>query len=251
VYCNLLDYDEVYLSGSDVDVYVIDTGILVEHLEFEGRARFAFNNVDQNNTDCNGHGTAVAALVGGKLFGVAKKVSLIAVKPLACSGSGTYANIIAAIDFVTKQYSESKRPSVVAMAVGGSANAAFDTAIRNSILAGVTYAVPGVQEAVKVASTTQTDARASFSAWGRCIDVFAPGVDIITAFIGGNNATRILSGSSWSTGLLAGAIAVHLGENPTETPPAVKAWVASVATPNVLQNVPADTPNLLLYSPYT
>jgi len=252
-------------AGANVDLYVMDTGILLSHSEFGGRAIFGINTADQNNTDCNGHGTAVAGVAGGRTYGVAKSATVISVKTLGCNGSGTIAAVVAGADFITKQYVATKKPSVVSMAIGASKSAALDDAIRSSIAAGVSYAVSaggsnadacnyspsGLEEALTAASVQQNDTRSSFSNYGKCIDSFVPGQSITTAWIGSNTATNTISGTSCPAGFVAGVVAVHLGQNPTATPAEIKAWLDSVATTNIVVNPGSpDTPNRLLYSPY-
>jgi len=263
----LLPLDGLYhhsaSGGSNVDVYVIDSGIYLEHLEFEGRAIFGTNTVDTDNRDCIGHGTSVASAVGGKLFGVAKKVTLVAVKALPC-GSLIISPIIAGIDYVTKRYLEIKKPSVAVIGASFQKLQSAIDAIDNSIAAGVTYVVAagnlnidacdstpaGSKETVAVASSLKSDSRASYSSWGQCVDLYAPGEAMSVANIGGINATTTLTGTGLSMALTAGVAAIYLGEHPTATPAQVSAWLGSVATPDVIQNGRADTPNLLLYSPY-
>jgi len=251
-------------AGSNVDVYVIDTGIYLEHLEFGGRAVFGINIIDQDNTDCNGHGTSVAGVAGGRTYGVAKKATLVSVKTMGCSGSGTIAAVVAGINFVTKQYVDTQRPSVATLAIGASRNQLLDEAVKGSVAIGVNYAVPGgsagadacnyspsgIEEALVAASSTQDDRRSSYSSWGKCIDVFAPGDSIVTAYIGSINETRSFTGTTWPSAFVAGVVAVHLGENPTANPVQVKAWLDSVATPDLVVNPGSpETPNRLLYSP--
>src|SRR6185503_10675395 len=161
-------------TGAGVNAYIIDTGIRRTHTQFAGRAFVGFDAIGdgQNTNDCNGHGTHVSGTVGGSTYGVAKSVRLFAVRVLSCSGSGSNAGVIAGVDWVTRNR---VRPAVANMSLGGGASTALDTAVRNSIAAGVTYAIAAgnsnanaanfsparVSEAITVGASTSSDARAS------------------------------------------------------------------------------------------
>ena len=261
----LLDLDGHYYypssAGQGVNAYVIDTGIQINNVDFEGRASWGFA-VDRQNVDGNGHGTHVASTVGGKLYGVAKKVTLIAVKVLGTNGSGTIAGVISGVDYVTNAHQSGTRPSVANMSLGGGRSAALVSAVENSIGVGVTYAVAAGNDnanacnyspadapnALTVGATTSTDVRSSFSNYGTCVDIFAPGTTITAAWIGQPNAVRTISGTSMASPHVAGAAAIVLGRNPSFSPSQVYDAVTSGATNNVLQNVGPGSPNLLLYS---
>jgi len=261
----LLDLDGHYYyhssAGQGVNAYVIDTGIQINHVDFEGRASWGFA-IDRQNVDGNGHGTHVASTLGGRQYGVAKKVTLIAVKVLNSNGSGTLAGVIAGVDYVTNAHQSGTRPSVANMSLGGGRSAALTNAVENSIAAGVTYAVAAGNDnanacnyspadapnALTVGATTSQDIRSTFSNYGTCVDIFAPGTTITAAWIGSNTAIRTISGTSMASPHVAGAAAIVLGRNPTLTPDQVGTTITSGATNNVLRNVGAGSPNLLLYS---
>ncbi|HEX8852771.1 MAG TPA: S8 family peptidase, partial [Pyrinomonadaceae bacterium] len=196
-------------TGAGVHAYIIDTGIRTTHTQFGGRANKVFDSIGdgQNGNDCNGHGTHVAGTVGGSIHGVAKGVLLHAVRVLNCSGSGSTSGVIAGVDWVT---ANRRLPAVVNMSIGGPASTALDTAVQNSINSGVTYAVPAggentgtcntsparVAAAITVGSTTMTDARSSFSSFGTCLDIFAPGSSITSTWYTSDTATATISGTS-------------------------------------------------------
>lgn len=248
-------------TGSGVTAYIIDTGIRITHNEFGGRASSGRDFVDNdlNADDCNGHGTHVAGTVGGSTYGVAKGVSLVAVRVLNCSGSGTTSGVIAGIDWVTSQHTTGK--AVANMSLGGSPSTALDNAVRNSIADGIVYAIAAgnsnrdacnfsparTAEAITVGATTSTDARASYSNKGSCLDLFAPGSSITSAWITSNSATNTISGTSMATPHVAGVAALYLqGHN--ATPLQVRNAIVGAATPNVVGNPGRNSPNLLLYS---
>jgi subtilisin family serine protease len=261
-----LDGTYVYTpTGSGVHAYIIDTGIRTTHTQFGGRASVAFDSIGdgQNGNDCNGHGTHVAGTVGGSTYGVAKGVTLHAVRVLDCDGNGTDATVIAGVDWVTANHSN---PAVANMSLGGGASSALDTAVENSINSGVTYAIaagndngidactesPGrVAAALTVASSTSTDARSSFSNIGTCVDIFAPGSSITSAWNTSNTATNTISGTSMATPHVTGVAALYLQNNTTASPATVANQIITTATTNHLTNVGAGSPNRLLYSPLT
>ncbi|CAA9354650.1 MAG: Alkaline serine exoprotease A precursor, partial [uncultured Gemmatimonadetes bacterium] len=248
-------------TGAGVNVYVIDSGILTTHTEFGGRATVGTDLVGdgQNGQDCNGHGTHVAGTIGGTTYGVAKAANLISVRVFGCSGGAPFSTIIAAVDWVT---ANAVRPAVVNMSLGGGVNPATNQAVQNSIAAGITYAVAAgneninacdrspasTPEALTVASSTSDDARSSFSNWGSCVDLFAPGSSITSAWWTGTMATAILSGTSMATPHVAGVAALYLEANPTAAPAAVGAAILNSASGDGLTDV-GGSPNRLLYSP--
>ena len=249
-------------TGSGVDAYIIDTGIRVTHQQFGGRASVGTDAVNdgQNGNDCNGHGTHVAGTVGGSTFGVAKEVSLIAVRVLNCSGSGSNAGVIAGVDWVTANHSG---PSVANMSLGGGASTALDTSVQNSIASGVTYALaagndsganacngsPGrTPAALTVGSTTSTDARSSFSNIGTCVDIFAPGSSITSSWNTNDTATNTISGTSMATPHVAGAAALFLETAPSSTPAQVGAAIVADSTPGKVTDPGTGSPNRLLYT---
>jgi subtilisin family serine protease len=248
-------------TGAGVNVYVIDTGIRRSHTQFGGRAVVGFDAINdgRNTSDCNGHGTHVAGTIGGSTYGVAKGVRLFAVRVLRCNGSGTTSGVIAGVDWVTRNR---VTPAVANMSLGGGASTALDTAVRNSIAAGVTYAVAAgnantnasgqsparVGEAITVGATTQSDARSSFSNFGSVVDIFAPGSSILSSWYTSNSATARLSGTSMASPHVAGVAARYL-ENPTAgaTPAQVRNQIVNNATTNRLSGIPAGTANRLLF----
>ncbi|MDA0169456.1 S8 family peptidase [Solirubrobacter taibaiensis] len=250
-------------TASNVTAYIIDTGIRTTHDDFTGRASWGTNTTgDGNNTDCNGHGTHVAGTVGGSKYGVAKNVKLIAVKVLDCSGSGSFAGVMAGVDWVTAHH-QPGQPAVANMSLGGyGANTSVENAVRTSIADGVTYAIASgnsndnacnytparVAEAITVNASTNTDARASFSNYGTCTDVFAPGQNITSAWITSNSATNTISGTSMAAPHVAGAAALILGTNPSATPQAVRNQLVSDASANKVTGIGAGSPNLLLFT---
>ncbi len=254
-------------DGSGVTAYIIDTGINFGHNDFGGRAVSGFDAIDGGSADdCHGHGTHVAGTVGGTSFGVAKDVTLVGVRVLNCNGSGTTSQVVAGIDWVTDDH-DAGEAAVANMSLGGGADSVLDDAVRNSIADGVTYAIAAgngnflgipvdactvsparVAEAITVGATQISDARASFSNYGTCLDIFAPGVDITSAWIGSPTATNTISGTSMATPHVAGGAALYLEGSPSASPAQVRNALVDAATPGVVGNPGAGSPNLLLYS---
>ncbi|MBC6446334.1 S8 family peptidase [Actinokineospora xionganensis] len=248
-------------TASNVNAYIIDTGINLTHTDFGGRAVSGRDTVDNDAdaTDCQGHGTHVAGTVGGSAYGLAKGVKLIAVRVLNCQGSGTNAGVIAGIDWVTANH---VKPAVANMSLGGGASTTLDDAVRRSVAAGVSYAVASgnsnanacnysparVAEALSVNASDINDARASFSNYGTCTDLFAPGVNIKSAWIGGSTATNTISGTSMASPHVAGAIALYLAANPSASPATVHSAIVNAATANKITNPGTGSPNKLLYT---
>ncbi|MFD3726393.1 S8 family serine peptidase [Streptomyces sp. NPDC058671] len=247
-------------AGQGVTAYIIDTGVRISHSDFGGRAFNGFDAVDNDNVaqDGNGHGTHVAGTVAGTAHGVAKKAKIVGVRVLDNNGSGTTAGVVAGIDWVTRN---AVKPAVANMSLGGGVDSTLDTAVRNSIASGVTYAVAAgnsnanasnysparVTEAITVGSTTNTDARSSFSNYGTVLDIFAPGSSITSAWNTGDSATNTISGTSMAAPHVAGAAALYLGNNPAATPAQVGTALVNAATPNVVTNPGTGSPNRLLY----
>jgi subtilisin family serine protease len=257
-----LPLDNSYTDGNEgagVHAYVIDTGIRRDHAQFSGRMGNGFSVLSGNPEDCNGHGTHVAGTVGGTTYGVADKVTLHPVRVLDCGGSGSTSGVIAGVDWVTANH---VKPAVANMSLGGSVSAALDAAVNNSINAGVTYAIAAGNDnqnacnaspartpaAITVGATTSTDARASFSNLGTCLDVFAPGQAITSAWIGSATATNTISGTSMASPHVAGAAALYLAANPGATPAAVRDALVANATKNVVTNPGTGSPNALIYN---
>ena len=259
-----LPLDNVYSyspTGASVHAYIIDTGINFTHADFGGTAVSGTDKVDNDNdaTDCQGHGTHVSGTVGGAQYGVAKSVKLVGVRVLDCAGSGTTAGVIAGVDWVT---ANAVKPAVANMSLGGGASTTLDNAVAASIASGVTYAVASgnsnanacgysparVATAITVNASDRNDARASFSNFGTCTDIFAPGVGITSAWIGGNTATNTISGTSMASPHVAGGAALYLAANPTATPAQVASALIAASTPNKITNPGSGSPNRLLYT---
>ncbi|MFJ8658821.1 S8 family peptidase [Streptomyces sp. NPDC093795] len=253
-------------TASNVTAYIIDTGIRTSHGEFGGRATVGTDTVGggQNGQDCQGHGTHVAGTVGGAKYGVAKGVKLVAVRVLDCAGSGTTAGVIAGVDWVT---ANAVKPAVANMSLGGGANTSLDSAVKRSIASGVSYAVAAgngnflglpakacgysparVPEAITVGATDSADKRASFSNYGTCVDLFAPGVSITSAWKDNDTATNTISGTSMAAPHTAGVAALYLAAHPTATPAQVSTALVDNATSGKVQDPKTGSPNKLLHS---
>ena len=251
-------------SGQGVTAYIIDTGINTAHREFSGRASSGYSAISdgRGSSDCNGHGTHVAGTVGGETYGVAQDVDLVAVRVLDCQGSGSTSGVIAGVDWVTANHS-SGAPAVANMSLGGGISSALDAAVANSISDGVTYALaagndsgqdacqgsPGrVAAGLTIGSSTSTDARSSFSNIGSCVDLFAPGSNITSAWHTSTTATNTISGTSMATPHVAGAAALHLEANPSASPANVASALIANSTTGALTNVGTNSPNRLLHT---
>ncbi|MFD3805789.1 S8 family peptidase [Streptomyces sp. NPDC058611] len=247
-------------AGEGVTAYIIDTGVRITHQDFGGRASYGYDAIDNDNTaqDGHGHGTHVAGTVGGGAYGVAKKAKIVGVRVLNNQGSGTTAQVVAGIDWVTQN---AVKPAVANMSLGGGADSALDTAVRNSIASGITYAVAAgnetadastksparVAEAITVGATTNTDAKAGYSNYGSILDLFAPGSSIASTWGTGDTATNTISGTSMASPHVAGAAAVYLSLNPGSTPAQISAGLVAAATPNVVTSPGTGSPNRLLH----
>jgi subtilisin family serine protease len=253
-------YKYVTSAGAGVTAYIIDTGIRFTHTDFGGRATSGVDEVDGGTADdCNGHGTHVAGTTGGTKYGVAKMVSLVAVRVLDCGGSGTWAGVIAGVDWVTANHAD---PAVANMSIQGGYLQAVNDAITASIADGVTYAIaagnsgdvacnysPGsTPNAITVGATDINDAKAGFSNYGTCLDLFAPGVRIVSDWNTSDTATNTLDGTSMSSPHVAGAAALYLGLHSGATPLQVRNAMVGAATSGVLTGIGAGSPNLLLFS---
>lgn len=247
-------------GGRGVTVYVIDTGIRPSHQDFGGRASGGFSAVENGDTtDTHGHGTHVAGTVGGTKYGVAKDATIVAVRVFDSKGSSEDDIIIQGVDWVTKN---AKKPAVVNMSLGGDPSEATDTAVANSIKAGITHAIAAgndnkdacntsparLPEAITVGASSRNDARASFSNWGRCVDIFAPGSGILSANYTSDTASSTKSGTSMAAPHVAGAAALILGDHPDWTPQQVRDEMVRRATPNKISGPGSGSPNLLLYT---
>lgn len=255
-----LDSAYSYLqTGSGTTAYIVDTGILSTHQQFSGRVLSGYTAISDGNgtSDCHGHGTHVAGTVGGSTYGVAKNVSLVPIRILGCDGSGASSNVIAGLDWILKN---GKKPAVVNMSLGGEANASLDSAVENLFNNGYVMVVAAgnsntdacsssparVSKAITVAATDSTDTRASYSNYGSCVDIFAPGSQINSSWIGSNTATKVLNGTSMATPHVVGVVAEMLQSTPTATPQTISNNLLNQASNNVVKN-PSGSPNRLLY----
>lgn len=257
-----LPLNQVYVypdHGTTVNAYIIDTGILLSHNEFQGRALTGIDLVSRGGQaiDCNGHGTHVAGTVGGATYGVAKNVNLYAVRVLDCNGSGSFSNVIAGIEWVTANH---RQPAVVNMSLGGGVSQAVDDAVAASVRSGVTYVVAAgndstlacnsspsrVPTAITVGSATRDDVRSSFSNYGSCVDIFAPGSDILSSWFSSSSATNTISGTSMATPHVAGVAALYLAQHPDALPSEVSAQIVSHGIQGRIANTGSGSPNLLV-----
>lgn len=255
------------LQGSGVDAYVLDTGIYTGHVDFGGRAVIGANFVDNVATDQNGHGTHCAGTIGGSRYGIAKQVRLVAVKVLSASGSGSYAGIIQGIQFVTNSHVSSGRPSVASMSLGGTTDGGLSAAIRASVQQGVVYSVAagnsnanacgfypaGSPDVISVGATVlsgsgnnQIDSRSSFSNYGTCVHVFAPGSSITSCGISSSTSSAVLSGTSMACPHVTGQVAIELSNNPSLSPAAVRSLIVAKAQKGLISNPGTGSPNALL-----
>ncbi len=249
-------------TGAGVHAYIIDTGIRASHTQFGGRANgngFTAINDGNGTNDCNGHGTHVAGTVGGSTYGVAKGVTLHAVRVLSCSGSGSNSGVIAGVDWVRLNRIN---PAVANMSLGGGISTALDNAVNNLHNSGVSIAVAAgnsnanacnfsparAANAITVGSTTISDARSSFSNFGTCVDIFAPGSSILSAWYTSNTATATLSGTSMASPHVAGVAALYRQFSPGASPTTIRNAIVNNATTGVISNPGSGSPNRLLYS---
>jgi subtilisin family serine protease len=248
-------------AGKGVTAYVIDSGVAPEQRDLGGRVRSGFTSIDdgRGTKDCAGHGTHVAGTIGGKAYGVAPAVALVAVRTLDCEGSGAISGVIAGIDWVARDH-EPGTPAVANLSLSGEASDSVDAAIRGLVDDGVTVAVaagnddedacgssPAREPSVlTVAATGRDDRRASFSNHGKCVDLFAPGVDIVSDWYTSTTATKELSGTSMASPHVAGAAALLLGSRPDLTPAQVADALLGAVTSDVVEGR-SDTADRLLY----
>lgn len=255
-------------QGSGVDTYIVDTGIFASHTEFTGRLAAGFSSIaDSNGTnDCNGHGTHVAGTTAGTIYGIAKSATLIPVRVLDCSGSGSNSGVIAGLDWIVAHHISGKA-AVVNMSLGGGASTALDTAVQNVINDGIVMVVAAGNSNVDACSTSparatnaltvgatgqysageSTDSRSSYSNYGPCLDIFAPGSRITSSWIGGSTATNTISGTSMASPHVAGVAAVLFGRYPGSTASEIASMLLTSATPNVVIGPGTGSPNYLLY----
>jgi aqualysin 1 len=248
-------------TGSGVHIYILDSGIRATHHDFAGRAIAGVDEVQDGwgTDDCNGHGTHVAGTAGGTVYGVAKSATLVSVRVLGCNNQGPWSGIIAGIDWVT---ANAIKPAVANMSLGGSVSQAVDDAVSRSIQSGVLYAIAAMNNsanacnysparlpaALTVAASDKTDAQASFSDFGSCVDLYAPGVGVLSAFNTSDTATALYQGTSMATPHVSGAAALLLEQNPTAAPAVTAQALIANATPNQITNPSSGTPNRLLFT---
>ena len=254
-----------FATGSGVKAYVIDTGIRYTHTQFGGRAIKGVDEVTSGGSasDCNGHGTHVSGTVGGSTYGVAKAVTLVSVRVLGCNGSGSTSGVIAGVDWVTGNHAAGT-PAVANMSLGGSASSSLDTAVNNSINDGVSYAIAAgngdifgnpqnacnfsparVAAAMTISATDRTDTKASWANYGSCVDWFAPGVSITSAWYSSDTATNTISGTSMATPHTTGVAALYLQGNPTASPATVRTTLFNLTTKGIVKNSNTTNNHLL------
>jgi len=243
-------------TGAGVHAYIIDTGIWTLHPEFGGRANNVFDAYGATGEDCNGHGTHVSGTIGAATYGVAKAVSLHGVRVLSCAGLGLNSDVIAGVDWVTANH---VNPAVANMSLGGGKSPALDQAVTNLYNSGVFLAVAagndnvdactespsGAASVFTVAASTKTDAKASYSNWGSCVEAYAPGSAIVSTYLAGT--TMSLSGTSMATPHVVGVAALYKATNGNQPSATVANWITTNATSGVITGNPSGTPNLLLF----
>lgn len=248
-------------NGSGVRAYIVDTGIRASHNDFGGRVGAGYTAINDGygSSDCNGHGTHVAGTVGGSRWGIAKSVALVPVRVLDCAGSGTVSGVIAGIDWIARN---GVKPAVINMSIGGGASTSLDSAVANVVAAGYTTVVAAGNSsadaclssparepsAITVAATTKSDAKASFSNYGKCLDLFAPGASITSTWYSSNTATATASGTSMAAPHVAGLAALILQNNPSATPATVTSTILNATTANKVTSAGVGSPNRLLYT---
>ena len=253
-------------SGAGVTAYIVDTGILASHQDFGGRVAGGFDAVGDNNgtTDCNGHGTHVAGIVGGSAYGVATAAMLVPVRVLNCTGSGSLSSVLGGLDWVLQDHASSTSPAVVNMSLAGDGSSALDDEVGSLISAGITVVVAAGNNnasacsmsparaagAITVGASTSQDQRASFSNYGPCVDLFAPGTGITSDSYSSTTATAVASGTSESAPFVAGVAALILQQYPSASPTTVTQTILSQATTDALDvlTLGSGSPDRLLYS---
>jgi cerevisin len=267
-------------AGKGVTAYVIDTGVNVDHEQFGGRAVWgATIPSGDTDTDGNGHGTHCAGTIGSEDYGVSKKAKIVAVKVLKSNGSGTMADVVKGVEFAANAHiKEAKaaksgfKGSTANMSLGGGKSPALDLAVNAAVKAGLHFAVAAgndnadacnyspaaAENAITVGASTLSDGRAYFSNYGKCVDIFAPGLNILSTYIGSETATAILSGTSMASPHVCGLLTYFLSLAPTSksmfstaeiTPKQLKQNIIKYGTKNVLSSIPDDgTPNTLIYN---
>jgi subtilisin family serine protease len=256
-----LDGKYVYSkTGANVNVYVIDTGVRSTHTEFSGRVKSGYTAINdgKGTNDCQGHGTHVSGTIAGKTYGVAKNANIYPVRVLGCDGSGTNDGVIAGINWVANN---ARKPAVANMSLGGSFSQAVNDAVTNAIAKGVVFVVAAgnsnddacgyspasTPSAITVAASDRNDNSASFTSYGRCVDIWGPGVDILSAGIGNDSDTDTMSGTSMATPHAAGVAALYLEASPSATPGQIASSMVNLGSKNVIKN-PKGSANVLIYT---
>ena len=267
-------------AGKGVTSYVIDTGINVNHKDFNGRAVWG-KTVPQNDEDAdgNGHGTHCAGTIASEHYGVAKNAEVVAIKVLRSNGSGTMSDVVKGVEFAAQSHQEASKKnkkgfkgSTANMSLGGGKSPALDLAVNAAVKAGIHFAVAAGNEnqdacntspaaaenAITVGASTLSDDRAYFSNWGKCVDIFAPGLNVLSTYIGSETATATLSGTSMASPHVAGLLTYFLSLQPDSdseffqasgiTPAQLKKKLIAYSTKDVLYELPEDTPNYLIYN---
>lgn len=249
-------------TGAGVRAYILDSGLRYTHQEFGGRAVFGFDALGQGGNDCFGHGTGVGAIAGGAMYGVAKGVTLVAVRFADCAGGGEFSGVIAAVDWVTANH---VKPAVANLSFGGTeyaASPAFEQAVRNLVAAGVVATVAAgnfngdaciisparILEVITIAGSTRRDRRSSTSSWGNCVDWFAPGEDIPSAWATNDTASVVETGTSFATPHTTGVVAQYLQSNPAATPQQVRDALYAATTKGVVKSAKSGNNHLLFTS---
>lgn len=252
-------------TGEGVTAFVVDTGILTSHQDFGGRATCGFSAFRFGGCrDSQGHGTHVAGTVGSSTYGVAKNVDIVAVKVLNANGEGSTSGVIAGIEYIRQQKQRNpSKPMVANMSLGGGESPALDAAVNNAVAAGVVFAVAAgnsdidacfsspasAGRAIAVASSNFRDSRSSFSNYGSCVDIFAPGESITSLWSSSTRAINTISGTSMASPHVAGVAALILEENPSWSPNQVWDAMRADAVAGVISNPGRNSPNLLLNAP--
>jgi subtilisin family serine protease len=250
-------------NGTGVSAYVVDTGVRADHVDFEGRVASGYTTISDGGgtSDCNGHGTHVAGTLGGRTSGIAKAVRIVPVRVLDCAGAGTVSGIVSGLDWVIGQHAAGA-PAVANLSLGGGASSSLDTAVQSTINDGVSVVVAAgnsnvdacttsparVGAALTVGATDKADARASFSNYGSCLDLFAPGVGVVSDWYTSSTATASLSGTSMAAPHVAGAAAALLQVDPSLSPAAVADRLNGTATSGLVTGAGTDSPNRLLWA---
>lgn len=248
-------------TGSGVRAYVVDTGILAAHADFGGRVATGYTAVNDGygTSDCNGHGTHVSGTIGGSIWGIAKASILVPVRVLDCSGSGSLSGVIAGLDWIA---ANAKRPAVVNMSLGAGASSTLDSAVAKLVSSGITVVVAAGNDAANacnysparepsaltIGATTSSDARASYSNYGTCLDIFAPGSSIKSSWYTSTTATNTISGTSMASPHVAGLVAVLLQASPSAAPAQLIDMVKTAATIGKVGSAGTGSPNLLIYT---